>query len=79
MATLTIKNVPEALHRRLKERAQTHRRSLNSEALLCLEIATRQVPVDEELLLEELRLLRDQAEVYLTDDALRRAIDEGRP
>ena len=79
MATLTIKNVPEGLHRLLKERAEIHRRSLNSEALLCLEIATRQAPFDEELLLEELRLLRERADVYLTDDALRRAIDEDRP
>ena len=37
MATLTIKNVPEKLHQRLKESAAQHRRSINSEAISCLE------------------------------------------
>ena len=37
MATLTIKNVPEKLHKRLKESAVQHRRSINSEAISCLE------------------------------------------
>lgn len=37
MATLTIKNVPDALHQKLKERAKRHRRSMNNEAIICLE------------------------------------------
>jgi plasmid stability protein len=37
MATLTIKNVPENLHERLKERAERNRRSMNSEAIWILE------------------------------------------
>ena len=39
MPTLTIRNVPENLHRRLKERARAHRRSLNAEALTMLDEA----------------------------------------
>ena len=35
--TLTLKNIPDALYERLKASAQTHRRSLNSEAIVCLE------------------------------------------
>ena len=38
MATLTIKNVPEKLHKRLKESAAQHRRSINSEAILALKV-----------------------------------------
>ena len=37
MTTLTIKNIPDKLRRRLKERAAQHRRSLNGEAIFCLE------------------------------------------
>lgn len=37
MATLTLKNVPDDLHRRLKERAERNRRSLNREAIHVLE------------------------------------------
>jgi plasmid stability protein len=38
MATLTLRNVPEALVARLKERAKRHRRSLNSETIAALEL-----------------------------------------
>ena len=36
MATLTLKNVPDELYERLKAQAAAHRRSLNSEAIVCL-------------------------------------------
>ena len=36
-ATITLKNVPPALHRSLKELAKKHKRSLNQEAIFCLE------------------------------------------
>ena len=35
--SLTLKNLPEALHERLAAAAKRHRRSLNNEAILCLE------------------------------------------
>jgi len=35
--TLTLKNIPDEVYERLKAAAQTHRRSLNSEAIVCLE------------------------------------------
>jgi plasmid stability protein len=35
--TLTLKNVPDAVYERLKASAEAHRRSLNSEAIVCLE------------------------------------------
>lgn len=39
MATLTLRNVPDDLVARLKERAKGHRRSLNSETIAALELA----------------------------------------
>jgi antitoxin FitA len=35
--TLTLKNIPDAVYERLKAAAEMHRRSLNSEAIVCLE------------------------------------------
>ncbi|MCU0990175.1 MAG: Arc family DNA-binding protein [Xanthomonadales bacterium] len=35
--TLTLKNFPDELYERLKSSAEIHRRSLNSEAIVCLE------------------------------------------
>ncbi len=36
--TLTLKNIPDEVYGRLKRAAQSHRRSLNSEAIVCLEM-----------------------------------------
>ena len=35
--SLTLKNIPDAVYERLKAAAELHRRSLNSEAIVCLE------------------------------------------
>ena len=34
---LTLKNIPDEVYKRLKDSADAHRRSLNSEAIVCLE------------------------------------------
>ena len=39
MPNLTLKNVLEEVHRRLKQQAERHRRSMNSEAIWILEQA----------------------------------------
>ncbi len=44
MAALLIKNIPPRLHALLKQRAATHRRSLNSEAIHVLEEAIARDP-----------------------------------
>lgn len=35
--TLTLKNISDEVYKRLKTSAELHRRSLNSEVILCLE------------------------------------------
>jgi plasmid stability protein len=35
--SLTLKNIPDAVYERLKAAAELHRRSMNSEAIVCLE------------------------------------------
>ncbi len=49
--TLTLKNIPDEIYVRLKTAAALHRRSLNSEAIVCLEtvLAPGSVPPDERL------------------------------
>jgi plasmid stability protein len=49
--TLTLKNIPDELYERLRLAADAHRRSLNSEALVCLEtvLAPARVASDERL------------------------------
>lgn len=49
--TLTLKNVPDDVYERLKASAEAHRRSLNSEAIVCLEsvLLPGRIPVSERL------------------------------
>lgn len=37
--TLTLRNIPDEVYERLKDSAKFHRRSLSSEAIVCLETA----------------------------------------
>ena len=37
MASVTIKNIPDELYEQLKESANAHHRSINSELIVCLE------------------------------------------
>ena len=78
MATITLRNVPDELYERLKRSAERHRRSVNEEAIACLEQALGRRPAAAELL-EQIRAARAQMpDVYVTDDDLRAARDEGR-
>ncbi len=49
--TLTLKNIPDEVYDRLKISAEAHRRSLNSEAIVCLEsvLLPRRMAVSERL------------------------------
>jgi plasmid stability protein len=47
--TLTLKNIPDDVYERLKLSAEAHRRSMNSEAIVCLDAAllpTKVTPVE---------------------------------
>jgi len=58
MAALTIKNIPELLYQQLKTAAELHRRSINSEVIVCLEktlAATKITPADRLTRIEQLR------------------------
>ena len=80
MPNLNIKNVPPDLYERLKDNAKLHRRSINSEAIVCLEGALKSTLVDADALLERIDRLRDQLDLTpLTNDLLVRARTEGRP
>jgi len=58
--SLTLKNVPDDVYDRLKWSAETHRRSINSEAILCLEsvLVPARVSPNERLL--RARALREK-------------------
>ena len=80
MATITLKNIPRDLHRKLKKRAKEHHRSLNKEIISTLNSATGNVHrVDVDALIREARVARSKftREISAAEiDAWKRA---GRP
>ena len=80
MPALTIKNVPRELYERLKENAARHRRSVNSEAIVCLEKVLQSSPLDAETFLLRIENFQQTLSVPpLTDEFLEQAKEEGRP
>jgi len=79
MATITIKNIPDELYERLKQRAKSNRRSINSEVIVCIERAVSNERPEPEAFLAQARLLRERVRGYVVnDEAFNEAKREGR-
>lgn len=77
--TLTLKNIPDDVYERLRLAAEMHRRSLNSEAIVCLETVLAPARVAPGERLARARQLREGLSAGFRSrdvDALKR---QGRP
>ena len=80
MPALTIKNIPDSLFEQLKSAAELHRRSINSEVLVCLEkvlVAKKTSSNDRLQRIEQLRASIKPN--IITADDIDQAIENGRP
>jgi antitoxin FitA len=83
-STLTLKNIPDTVYERLKFAAQTHQRSMNSEAIVCLEAALKHsAPTPSERLSDRLSRARAiratlPTQLFVADD-IDTAKRNGRP
>ncbi len=80
MPALTIKNIPDDLYNELKNVAVMHRRSINSEVIVCLEktLMPRKMTSTEHL--EQAEFLRSQIKSNrVTQKEIEQAIHSGRP
>ncbi len=78
MKTITLKGIPHPVHAALKQRARRHGRSLNKEALACLEMAVAAVPVNTHAMLVDIRAHRAALPGKLNDRLIQMA-EAGRP
>ena len=78
MITITIKGLSKEAHQALKQRAATHGRSLNTEAIAVLESSVRSQPVDNEALIQRARQFRNSLKFKVTAADLKRFKEEGR-
>ena len=79
MATITLKNIPEELHRELKKRAEENHRSLNKEIIVTLKSATTgTIRLDPAKLEESVRRARSLFRRPITAREIDRWKREGR-
>jgi plasmid stability protein len=79
MPTITLKNIPADLHRKLKKRAEEHHRSLNREVIATLQNATSgTIRLDPAKLEESVRQARSLFRRPITAREIDRWKREGR-
>ncbi len=81
MPSITIKNIDSELYDRLKRQATEHRRSINSEAIVCLERSLVRYPaVDSDEVVRRAEIAREMTAGYkITNEEIDRMKREGRP
>jgi plasmid stability protein len=80
VATITLKNVPHDIHAALKQQAKRHKRSLNQEAIVCLDLALGRSSRDPQTMLAGIRTLRSRVSLKQVDlDWIDSARRQGRP
>jgi plasmid stability protein len=77
-ATLTLKNIPDVIYTRLREVADAHHRSMNSEVIACLEKTLIPVRISAEERLSRARQLRAGLQANFDAADIAAAINEGR-
>ena len=79
MASLTIKNIPDDLYEHLKQAANAHHRSINSELIYCLERTLLPTKLSSSDLKEAAKLFRGRVMVQRIDvDEINSAKNDGR-
>ena len=78
MSTITVKDIPVAMHRLLKARAKAHGRSLNKEIITTLESTLHGNPIDASAVGNHARTVRETMGVYLTQTELTALKNAGR-
>mgnify|MGYP005854818343 CR=1 FL=1 len=78
MATITIRNLPDAVHERLKAQAKRNRRSLNQEVVVELSETCHKEDLAMRDLVEESQAFYGALKRPLSATEIRTAIKEGR-
>ena len=79
MKSITLKDIPQPVHTALRQLAKQHGRSLNKEALVCLEMIVAPARVNINALLLDIRNHRASLPGRLNDRLIQTAKAEGRP
>lgn len=79
MATITFKNIPDDLYEKLKQAANAHHRSVNSELIHCLEKTFKPTPISAAELAEKAFVLRGRVgTAHVDSEEVNAARNQGR-
>ena len=80
MANITLKNIPDSLLNRLREKAKYNERSINSEILFMLKnYLSEENRPDAEKIIQRARRFRAKVKGSLSLEEIEKSINEGRP
>ncbi|HET6528006.1 MAG TPA: Arc family DNA-binding protein [Balneolaceae bacterium] len=79
MPSITVKNIPDEIYSKVREQADAHHRSINSEIIACLEQSVQARSISAEEILQEARRMRKKAKGSLSSQEIEDAINQGRP
>ena len=80
MPALTIKNIPDDLYHELKNIAEQHHRSIDSEVIICLQRALFPKSISPEDKLITIQALRSQIQPnIITTEEIEQTLNESRP
>lgn len=78
--SITLKNIPEDIYKSLKQAADTHHRSINSEVIFCLEQVLLPSKIEQDQRLTRAREIRTGLKPKKFKPAdINKAIEQGRP
>ena len=78
MPSITVKNIPETIYKKLKKQAEAQHRSMNSEIIACLEQSVNPIRVSPDEILRQARMMRKKVKGSLSAEEIQIAIDQGR-
>lgn len=76
---ITIRDIPDDVYEKLKEQAELHHRSVNSEVVYYLKKMVRSHRVDPQEIIARAKKLKRNAKGSLSMEEIQQAIDQGRP
>jgi len=76
---ITIRDIPDEIYKKLKERAELHQRSINSEVIFYLSQMVRSHRPDPDEIIARAKKLKRNAKSSLTMQEIQQAVDQGRP
>lgn len=76
---ITIRDIPDDVYDKLKQQAELHHRSINSEVIVYLKRMVQSNRPHPDQIINRAKKLKQKAKGSLSMDQIQKAIDKGRP